>query len=177
VQRSSASGNGQAKELLEVQPVNGFHQQVKSPSTIRLNGAGHDHAYAPRLTRHEAFSGIVCVSHEMGEVINKIERARCSSAPMLITGETGAGKDLIARTVHAISTRCEGEFIPFNCGGMAPELIASELFGHRRGAFTGADRDYKGVIRESDGGTLFLDEIGELPLSAQPKLLRFLQEG
>jgi hydrogenase-4 transcriptional activator len=177
MQRSSASGNGQAQELLEVQPVNGFHQRVKSPSTIRPNRAGHDHAYAPRVTRHEAFSGIVCVSHGIGEVINKIERARCSSAPMLITGETGAGKDLIARTVHAISPRCEGEFIPFNCGGMAPELIASELFGHRRGAFTGADRDYKGVIRESHGGTLFLDEIGELPLAAQPKLLRFLQEG
>jgi hydrogenase-4 transcriptional activator len=177
VQISSASGNGQDQELLEVQPVKGFHQGVISPSTICLNGAGHDPAYAPRVTRHDAFSRIVCVSHEIGEVINKIERARCSSAPMLITGETGAGKDLIARTVHAISPRCKGEFIPFNCGGMAPELIASELFGHRRGAFTGADRDYKGVIRESDGGTLFLDEIGELPLAAQPKLLRFLQEG
>src|SRR5215475_14788155 len=96
---------------------------------------------------------------------------------MLITGETGVGKDLIARAVHAISPRCEGEFIPFNCGGMAPELIANELFGHRRGAFTGADRDYKGIIREVDGGALFLDEIGELRLGAQSILLRFLQEG
>jgi DNA-binding NtrC family response regulator len=120
---------------------------------------------------------MVCVSHKMGEVINEIERARCSSAPMLITGETGAGKDLIAHMVHAIGPRCEEEFIPFNCGGMAPELIANELFGHRRGAFTGADRDYNGVIREADGGTFFLDEIGDLPLAAQPKLLRFLQEG
>jgi transcriptional regulator with GAF, ATPase, and Fis domain len=162
---------------LEVQPVDGFHQYVKSPSTIRLNGAGSDHAHAPRVTRPEAFSGIVCVSREMGEIITQIKSARCSSASMLITGETGAGKDLIARTVHAIGPRREGELIPFNCGGMTPELIASELFGHRRGAFTGADRDYKGVIREADGGTLFLDEIGELPLAAQPKLLRFLQEG
>jgi transcriptional regulator with GAF, ATPase, and Fis domain len=177
VQRSSASGNGLAQELLEVHPVNGFHQDVKSQSAVRLNEESPVHALAPRVTRPEAFSGIVCVSHEMGEVINKIERARCSSAPMLITGETGAGKDLIARTVHATGPRSEGEFIPFNCGGMTPELIASQLFGHRRGAFTGADRDYKGVIREADGGTLFLDEIGELPLAAQPKLLRFLQEG
>jgi len=177
VQKSSASGRDLAQELLEVQPVNGIHQHVKSQSTIRLSEASPAQAQAPRVTRPEAFSGIICVSHEMGEVINKIARARCSSAPMLITGETGVGKDLIARTVHAISPRREGEFIPFNCGGMAPELIASELFGHRRGAFTGADRDYEGVIRESDGGSLFLDEIGELPLAAQPKLLRFLQEG
>src|SRR5262245_34549840 len=177
VKRSSASGRRPAQELLEVQPVDGFHQHFKSPSTIRLNGAGSDHVHAPRVTRPEAFSGIVCVSREMGEIISQINSARCSSASMLITGETGAGKDLIARTVHAIGPRREGEFIPFNCGGMTPELIASELFGHRRGAFTGADRDYKGVIREADGGTLFLDEIGELPLAAQPKLLRFLQEG
>jgi hydrogenase-4 transcriptional activator len=177
VKRSSASESGLAQGLLEVQPFDGFHQHVKSPSTIRLNGAGSDHVHAPGVTRPEAFSGIVCVSREMGEIITQIKSSRCSSAPMLITGETGAGKDLIARTVHAIGPRRAGEFIPFNCGGMTPELIASELFGHRRGAFTGADRDYKGVIREADGGTLFLDEIGELPLTAQPKLLRFLQEG
>ena len=177
MQRSSASGNGLPQELLEVQPVNGFHQHVKSPSTICLNGAGSDHAHAPRVTRPEAFSGVVSASRKMCEIITQIKSACCSSAPILITGETGVGKDLIARTAHAISPRCEGEFIPFNCGGIAPELIASELFGHRRGAFTGADRNYKGVIREADGGTLFLDEIGELSLAAQPKLLRFLQEG
>jgi len=113
----------------------------------------------------------------MCEIIDKIERASHSSAPMLITGETGTGKELIARAVHAVSPRHGREFIPFNCGGMTPDLIASELFGYRRGAFTGADRDYKGVIRTADGGTLLLDEIGELPLAAQPKLLRFLQEG
>jgi len=162
---------------LEVEPVNGFHQDVKSQSTIRLSKASPAHAQAPRVTRPEAFSGIVYFSQEMGEVINKIERARCSSAPMLITGETGAGKDLIARTVHAVSPRHTGEFIPFNCGGATPELIASELFGYRRGAFTGADKDYKGVIRAANGGTLLLDEIGEMPLAAQPRLLRFLQEG
>jgi hydrogenase-4 transcriptional activator len=154
-----------------------FVKHANSPATIHLNGASPARAQAPSVTRPETISGIICVSHEMDEVINKIERVRCSSAPMLITGETGSGKDLMARTAHAIGPCREGEFIPFNCGGVAPELIASELFGHRRGAFTGADRDYKGVIREADGGTLFLDEIGELPLAAQPKLLRFLQEG
>jgi hydrogenase-4 transcriptional activator len=139
---------------------------------------GLNHITTPtRLTRPDAFSSIVHASRAMGEIITKIKRAHDSEKPMLITGETGTGKELIACAVHAVSPRHEREFIPFNCGGMVPELIASELFGYRRGAFTGADRDYKGVIREADGGTLFLDEIGELPLVAQPKLLRFLQEG
>jgi transcriptional regulator with GAF, ATPase, and Fis domain len=177
VQKSSASGRDLAQELLEVQPVNGIHQHVKSQSTIRLSEASPAQAQAPRVTRPEAFSGIICVSHEMGEVINKIARARCSSAPMLITGETGVGKELIAAAVHDLSPRHKREYIPFNCGGVTPELIVNELFGHRRGAFTGADRDYEGIIRTANGGTLFLDEIGELPLAAQPKLLRFLQEG
>jgi hydrogenase-4 transcriptional activator len=164
--------------LLEVQPVNGFHQDVDSQSTIRPNGSGLNHITTPaQLTRPEAFSSIVYASPAMDEIINKIERTRDSTAPMLITGETGTGKEIIARAVHSVSPRREREFIPFNCGGMAPELIASELFGYRRGAFTGADRDYKGVIREANGGTLLLDEIGDLPLAAQPKLLRFLQEG
>jgi DNA-binding NtrC family response regulator len=167
-----------AREFLEVQPANGFHLDVESESTIRVNGAGPNYDHGPaQLARPEAFSRIVYVSGAMDEVCARIQCARGSEAPMLITGETGTGKDLIARAVHAIGPRHKGEFIPFNCGGRTPELIANELFGHRRGAFTGADRDYIGVIRAANGGTLFLDEIGELPLEAQPNLLRFLQEG
>lgn len=178
MRKSSTLGQEMAQELSELQSVNGFHSGVKAKSTILSNGAGPDHGGAPaRLMRSEAFSSIVYVSQSMGEVIDKIERSRDSSAPTLITGETGTGKELIARAVHVSSPRHRREFIPFNCGGMAPDLIASELFGYRRGAFTGADRDSKGVIREAAGGTLFLDEIGELPLAAQSKLLRFLQEG
>jgi hydrogenase-4 transcriptional activator len=178
MRKSSDSGRGMAQGFLEVKSVDGYHQDVESQSTIRLNVAVPDHARAsPRLTRPEASSSIVCVSRAMKEVLTKIERARDGEAPMLITGETGAGKDMIARAVHALSLRREREFIPFNCGGRTPELIASELFGHRRGAFTGADRDYEGVIRAANGGTLFLDEIGELPLAEQPKLLRFLEQG
>jgi hydrogenase-4 transcriptional activator len=178
VRKSSISGKGLAQEPSEVQPVNGFHQDVESQSTIRSNGVGLDHgvALAP-LTRPEAFSYIVYASRAMGEIIDKIERSCHSQSPTLITGETGTGKELIARAVHAVSPRHGREFIPFNCGDAPPDLIASELFGYRRGAFTGADKDSKGVVREADGGTLFLDEIGELPLAAQPKLLRFLQEG
>src|SRR5262245_25807479 len=166
-----------AQELSGVQPVNGFHRDVESQSTIRLNGASSHHTHAPRVTRPEAFSAVVYASRAMAEIVNKIERERDSESPMLITGETGTGKELIARAVHAVSPRREREFTPFNCGGATPELIASELFGHRRGAFTGADRNYKGIIRAANGGTLLLDEIGELPLEAQPRLLRFLQEG
>ncbi len=166
-----------AQEFLEVQPVNGFHQDVESQSTICPNGACHVHAHAPLVTRPEALAPIIYVSNVMGEIVNKIERMRDSSEPVLLTGETGTGKELIARAVHAVSLRHSGEFIPFNCGGMGPELIASELFGHRRGAFTGADRDYIGVIRTANGGTLLLDEVGEMLLGAQPKLLRFLEEG
>jgi transcriptional regulator with GAF, ATPase, and Fis domain len=113
----------------------------------------------------------------MGEIIDKIERSRDSSAPALITGETGTGKELIARAVHAASPRRKREFIPFNCGAAPPELVVSELFGYQRGSFTGANGDSKGVIRTADGGALFLDEIGDLPLVAQTMLLRFLQEG
>jgi len=174
---SSASGKGMAQELLEVHPVREFHRDVESQSIIRLNGACAVRPHPPRVTRPEAFSGIVYVSRAMADIVNKIERASDTSAPMLITGDTGTGKELTARAAHALSLRHKREFIPFNCGGMGPELIASELFGYRRGSFTGAGRDYTGVIREAGGGTLFLDEIGELPLTAQPRLLRFLQEG
>jgi two-component system response regulator AtoC len=167
-----------AQGFMEVQSVNGFHQDVESQSAGRLNGTGPDHALAPaRLIRPGAFSRIVHTSRAMDELIAKIERMRGISAPMLITGETGVGKELIAHAVHDLCHRHKGEFITFDCGGVTPELIASELFGHRRGAFTGADRDYEGVIRTANDGTLFLDEIGELPLAEQPKLLRFLQEG
>jgi transcriptional regulator with GAF, ATPase, and Fis domain len=95
----------------------------------------------------------------------------------LVTGESGTGKELVARAIHAISSRREKIFVPFNCTAVPKELSESYLFGHRRGAFTGAVSDSPGVIRSAAGGTLFIDEIGDLPLDVQPKLLRFLQEG
>jgi transcriptional regulator with PAS, ATPase and Fis domain len=100
-----------------------------------------------------------------------------SSATILVSGESGSGKEVVARAVHDLSARADKPYIVFNCASVPRELFESQLFGHRRGAFTGASNDSLGVIRAADGGTLFLDEIGELPLDTQPKLLRFLENG
>ncbi len=99
-----------------------------------------------------------------------------SEAPVLVTGESGTGKELAARTLHATSARAQGPFIAINCGGLPPTLIASELFGHEKGTFTGATQRKIGLIEAANKGTLFLDEIGDLSLDLQPVFLRFLQE-
>src|SRR5205823_6748580 len=96
---------------------------------------------------------------------------------VMILGETGTGKELAARTLYQESKRAEMPFVPVNCGALSENLVESELFGHRRGAFTGADRDHKGLFEVANGGTLFLDEVGELNKNIQVKLLRFLESG
>lgn len=121
--------------------------------------------------------GFVCASPAMNRVVGLIQRLQGNDLTVLLTGESGTGKDLVARAIHAGSTRRPATFLPFNCTTATRDLADSQLFGHRRGAFTGAVSDQPGVIRSAAGGTLFLDEIGDLPLDVQPKLLRFLEQG
>ncbi|MEW6131012.1 MAG: sigma 54-interacting transcriptional regulator [Acidobacteriota bacterium] len=120
--------------------------------------------------------GFIVGSAPMFDVIDKIQKIRTSNVTVLITGESGTGKELVARYIHAESARARAIFLPFNCTATPKEIIDSQLFGHRRGAFTGATDNYPGIIRAADSGTLFLDEIGDLSLEVQPKLMRFLQE-
>jgi DNA-binding NtrC family response regulator len=121
--------------------------------------------------------GFVCASAAMQRVAEQIQRLQGNDLTVLITGESGTGKDLVARAIHAGSLRSGNMFLPYNCTSATRELADSQLFGHRRGSFTGAVADQPGVLRTAVGGTLFLDEIGDLPLDVQPKLLRFLEQG
>jgi transcriptional regulator with PAS, ATPase and Fis domain len=134
-------------------------------------------ATASAIVAASSLPGMVFNSRAMSSVSRAVERIKDSDSTVLITGESGTGKELVARAIHRLSKRCLSEFIPFNCTAAPADLIESMLFGHRKGAFTGAHADYEGLIRAAEGGTLFLDEIGDLPLALQPKLLRFLQEG
>ena len=120
--------------------------------------------------------GFVCASAAMARVVEQIQRLQGHDLTVLITGESGTGKELVARAVHIGSRRSGGMFLPYNCTTTTRELADSQLFGHRRGSFTGAVTDQPGLIRSAAGGTLFLDEIGDLPLEVQPKLLRFLEQ-
>ncbi len=121
--------------------------------------------------------GFICVSPAMQRVAEQIQHMQGNDLTVLITGESGTGKDLVARAIHAGSLRSGCMFLPYNCTSATRELADSQLFGHRRGSFTGAVADQPGVLRTAVGGTLFLDEIGDLPLDVQPKLLRFLEQG
>jgi DNA-binding NtrC family response regulator len=123
------------------------------------------------------FPSIIANSFAMRDVLGRMERLKDSDATVLIVGESGTGKEVVARALHDESIRRDKIFLPFNCTAAPRDLVESQLFGHRRGAFTGAVSDQRGIIRAAEGGTLFLDEIGDLALEVQPKLLRFLQEG
>lgn len=120
---------------------------------------------------------IIGNSPQMREVFRLIERVAPTDKPILIQGESGTGKELVARAIQQKSTRAEKPFVTINCAALPEQLVESELFGHRKGSFTGATEDHPGLFEVADGGTLFIDEIGELPGSLQPKLLRALEDG
>jgi two-component system response regulator HydG len=123
------------------------------------------------------FEGIIGDSPAMRNVIALIRQVAPASIPVLVTGESGTGKELVAAAIHKASRRAKAKYVTFNAAGQAESLLEDQLFGHVRGAFTGADRDREGVFEFADKGTLFLDEIGDMPLAMQPKLLRVLETG
>ena len=123
-----------------------------------------------------AILGLIGSSPKFRAVISEVERVAPTDSAVLIQGETGTGKEVIAKAIHAASPRCNQRFVALNCAAIPGALLESELFGHDRGAFTGAFAQTKGRFQMADGGTLFLDEIGDMPLELQPKLLRALQE-
>jgi DNA-binding NtrC family response regulator len=120
---------------------------------------------------------LICESRAMRRVLETAAVVAASNAPVLILGESGAGKEIVAQMIHQWSPRAKGPLVAANCAGLPESLIESELFGHTKGAFTGANQARQGFFRTADGGTLFLDEIGEMPLHLQPKLLRALESG
>lgn len=125
--------------------------------------------------REDRFCGLVGKSEAMQTLFGKIERVAPVDCTVLVQGETGCGKELVARALHDLSSRRKGPYVVLNCGAISPNLIESELFGHEKGAYTGAAGRRLGAFEEANGGTLFLDEIGELPLDLQPKILRALE--
>ncbi len=128
------------------------------------------------LGQRYSFAGLIGKSREMQVIYELIEKVAASRANVMISGESGTGKELVARAIHHHSERRERPFVPINCGAIPENLLESELFGHEKGAFTGATQQKPGLFEVADGGTLFLDEIGELPQMMQVKLLRVLQE-
>lgn len=133
-------------------------------------------AQRERLGRPLGFDQLIGNSSEMHQVYKCVEQVAPSRVTVLIRGPSGTGKELVARAIHQRSTRANGPFVRLNCAALAETLLESELFGHERGAFTGAERRREGRFEQADGGTLFLDEVGDVPMPTQVKLLRFLQE-
>ena len=130
-----------------------------------------------QLDTRFGFDRIIGNSSSLREAIELAKKVAPTNTPVLLTGETGTGKEVFAQAIHQASARSHFPFVAFNCSALSKDLMESELFGHKAGAFTGAAKDKKGLIEEAKGGTLFLDEIGEMPLELQPKLLRFLENG
>jgi transcriptional regulator with GAF, ATPase, and Fis domain len=148
--------------------------KVRIGATVLAVSASGERALVDLSPRH-SFGDVLGVSVEMRRLYAILEKIAPTDTTVLIQGETGSGKELVARAIHDASARASQPFVVVDCGAIAENLIESELFGHVRGAFSGAVSDRRGLFEEADGGTLFLDEIGELPPALQPKLLRVLE--
>jgi DNA-binding NtrC family response regulator len=163
----------------------GFH--YRAPFNLKLIGSSLEEIFCElNLTKElistqtsylDQFGLLVGSSSAMHSLYRTIRKVAVTKANAFIMGESGTGKELIANTLHVFSQRAEGPFVAINCGALSPELIDSELFGHVKGAFTGAHKDHQGVFEQAEGGTLFLDEVTEMPYEQQVKLLRVLESG
>ena len=154
--------------------------EIPPGTLVRIGGSafrvelGEEPAFV-EVSGRSSLGELVGSSVEMRRVYAILERLALTDATVLVQGETGTGKDVLARSLHAASRRADRPFVAVDCGAIPEHLVESELFGHVKGAFTGATADRRGVFEEADGGTLFLDEIGEMPLALQPKLLRAIE--
>ncbi|MCC6124587.1 MAG: sigma-54-dependent Fis family transcriptional regulator [Pirellulales bacterium] len=152
-------------------------QRLREMAALREAAEADRRSLLARLGRKQIGDTVVGAESGLRSVMERVELVAPSDAPVLILGETGTGKELVARAIHSRSHRSSGPFDRVNCGAIPPELIDSQLFGHERGAFTGAVESRRGWFERANGGTLFLDEIGDLPLPAQVRMLRILQDG
>ena len=159
------------KPFRDVNEVTGHVRQLLESRRLR-----HENVVLRTTTAEQGFAGMIGRSPIMLDVFRLVETVCRTNSTVLISGESGTGKELVARAIHQLSLRRDRPFVAVNCGAMPEALLESELFGHVRGSFTGADKDKKGLIEAADGGTVFLDEIGEMPPTMQVKLLRVLQE-
>jgi DNA-binding NtrC family response regulator len=158
-------------------PFNASHLQVlmgRAAHTVQLARDSHR---SPVQSGASSESGVLGTSPSFRRALELAQRVAATDASVMITGESGTGKEVIANFIHRHSRRVNRPFVPVNCAALPEPLLESELFGHRKGAFTGADRDKPGLLETANGGTFFLDELGEAPLSIQAKLLRVLQDG
>jgi transcriptional regulator with GAF, ATPase, and Fis domain len=155
----------------------GNHHRLSEMASLREAAEAEKRSLLTRLGRKTLGDVIVGAESGLHAVMERVELVARSDVPVLVFGETGSGKELVARAIHSRSPRAQGPFIRVNCGAIPHELIDSQLFGHEKGAFTGAVETRKGWFERADGGTLLLDEVGELPLAAQVRLLRILQDG
>ena len=180
------SGNSERENALKAIEIGAFDFFTKPPvidevrvvitRALRMAALEEENQALQRQVHSEGLDGILGNSSSMNHVYETIRKVATVDVPVLILGESGTGKELTARAVHRLSDRRDKPFVVINCGAIPETLLESELFGHEKGAFTGADCRRKGRIEYAEGGTLFLDEIGELSFSLQVKLLRFLQE-
>jgi serine/threonine-protein kinase PknK len=161
----------------KLEQAQGHLRELLGDRTAKLKLARRKLRHArDTLYGHFGYQGLVGTSAPMRRVYALMERVKTADVPVLITGESGTGKEMVARGIHAASPRGKKRFLGINCGAMPENLLESELFGHVRGAFTGADRARKGLFREAEGGSVLLDEIGEMPHRMQASMLRVLQE-